>query len=195
VVSCSVSLGQWRSWQRASLAHLTGPRVLELAFGTGDLQLDLHGADCCAEAYGIDVSPHMVRITRGKLRRRGIAPRLCQASAAALPFSTGAFDSLVATFPTPFIRSPQVLAEMARVLRPGGRLVIVDSARLLQPRLTARLIDWLYRATGQGPEPHRSSVAWLKQADWRATERLEVGPEAVVHVILAQPRTHRKQEG
>ncbi|MER3543218.1 MAG: hypothetical protein C4311_01115 [Chloroflexota bacterium] len=40
-VSQAVSLGQWRSWQRASLARLRGPRVLEVAHGTGDLLLDL----------------------------------------------------------------------------------------------------------------------------------------------------------
>jgi ubiquinone/menaquinone biosynthesis C-methylase UbiE len=194
VVSWSVSLGQWRAWQRASLAHLTGPRVLEVAFGTGNLQLDLHAAGCCAETYGIDVSPHMVRITRRKLRRQGIVPRLCQASGAALPFSTGAFDSLVATFPTPFIRSPQVLTEMARVLRPGGRLVIVDSARLLRPGFLPHIIDWLYHATGQGPEPGTSAMGWLKQAGWRATERLETSPQAVVHLILAQPVASRNPE-
>jgi ubiquinone/menaquinone biosynthesis C-methylase UbiE len=186
-VSWGVSLGQWRSWQRASLAHLVGPRVLEIAFGTGNLQLDLHAAGCCAEAYGIDLSPHMVRITRRKLSRHGIDPRICRASASALPFATGTFDSLLATFPTPFIRAPQVLAELARVLRPGGQLVIVDGAWLLRPQLAAHFIDWLYQATGQSAELGASSLGWLERAGWRATERLEAGHRAVVHLILAQP--------
>ncbi len=192
-VSWGVSLGQWRSWQRASLAHLAGPRVLEIAFGTGDLQLDLHAAGCCSEVYGVDLSPHMARITRRKLSRRDIDPRICRASAEALPFPTGFFDSLVATFPTPFIRAPRTLAELARVLRPGGFLVIVDGAWLVRPQLAARFIDRLYQATGQGAEVGPPSLGWLEQAGWRAGERLESGERAVVHLILAHPPEQRER--
>jgi ubiquinone/menaquinone biosynthesis C-methylase UbiE len=184
-VSWSVSLGQWREWQRASLPHLTGSRILEIAFGTGNLQLDLHAAG--KETFGIDLSPHMVRIASGKLRRRRITGRLCRASAGALPFATASFDSLVATFPTPFIRDRRVLAEMARVLRSDGHLIIVDGTWLLQPHWAARTIEWLYRATGQGTEAGPASQQWLEQAGWRATEKIESGPRAVVHLILADP--------
>jgi ubiquinone/menaquinone biosynthesis C-methylase UbiE len=192
-VSWGVSLGQWREWQRASLPHLTGPCILEIAFGTGNLQLDLHTAG--KEAFGIDLSSHMVRITDRKLRRRRIKGRLCQASAGALPFATASFDSLVTTFPTPFIRDRRVLSEIARVLRPDGLLIIVDGAWLLQPHWAARAIEWLYRATGQGPDAGPISQQWLAEAGWHTTEQMEAGPRAVVHLILAEPPARTPGEG
>ena len=192
-VSWGVSLGQWRAWQRASLPHLTGPRVLEIAFGTGNLQVDLHAAG--QETFGIDLSSHMVHITSRKLRRRRIMGRLCRASAGALPFATASFDSLVATFPTPFIRDRRVLFEMARVLRSDGHLIIVDGAWLLQPHWAARAIEWLDRATGQGPGAGPPSQLWLEQAGWRATERMEANSRAVVHLIVADPPVRLPGEG
>jgi ubiquinone/menaquinone biosynthesis C-methylase UbiE len=184
LVSWTVSLGQWRSWQRASRHHVRGSRVLEVAFGTGDLLLDLQAAG--ANVFGIDLSPYMIGVTRRKLRRRGITLPLCRGAVEALPFADGAFDSLVATFPPPFVRDPRVPNEMARVLRPSGRLVIVDQAKLLRPVLVARFIDWLYRATEQQPEWDLSLAQLLARAGWQTQEYLETCPRSVAHVIVAE---------
>lgn len=72
IVSWFVSLGEWRAWQRSALRHLppTG-RILELAHGTGNLQLDLHAAGYY-QTIGYDLSPYMGQITRYKLERRGL---------------------------------------------------------------------------------------------------------------------------
>src|SRR5260221_7876255 len=72
-VSWIVSLGEWRSWQRAALKHLNveqGPQVLELAHGTANLQIDLYAAGISSIA--LDFSPYMGAIAQRKLSRQRI---------------------------------------------------------------------------------------------------------------------------
>src|SRR4051794_3110253 len=89
--------GQWRTWQRLALQRLPGipgAQVLELGFGTGDIQYDLLRAGY--RPVGIDLSAAMLRATRRKARRRGIAGRLrlARAQAQALPFPAATFDAV-----------------------------------------------------------------------------------------------------
>ncbi len=146
-VSWAVSLGQWRGWQRAVLPYLAGQRLLEVAFGTGDLLLDLNAAGY--RCYGVDLSPYMLRIASAKLRRKGLEVPLCRARAEGLPFCDEAFDSIAITFPTNFIRDRRVARELARVLKPGGRAVIVEEGYLGGQHPLSLFINWLYVITGQ----------------------------------------------
>src|SRR5688572_33135336 len=82
-VSRTFFLGQWRLWQRASLRFIDGRRVLEVGMGTGNLQIDMlrRGYD----AYGIDLSPQMLREAARKARRLDIEPfKVGRGTAAAL---------------------------------------------------------------------------------------------------------------
>lgn len=151
-VSWIVSLGQWQAWVCTSIPHLAGERVLELAHGPGHLLMAM--ATHSLEPVGLDQSPHMGRLARRRLRKARIAAPLVRARAQVLPFPNANFDSVVSTFPTGFIADPPTLREVARVLRPGGRLVVVVWARLRERDLFSRSLDWLYRITGQGePDP------------------------------------------
>src|SRR5574341_1705602 len=127
-VSYLVSLGAWRCWQQSGLKHLdlaAGEHVLELAFGTGNLQLDLHAAGY--QVVGCDLSPYMGRIARHKLLQHHLPARLVRGNAYRLPFPAQTFAAVVSTFPTDFIVQPETLAEVSRVLRPDGRFVIVPN--------------------------------------------------------------------
>lgn len=121
-VSWLVSLGRWSHWRRQALAHVRGQRVLEIGFGTGDLLAEMAGHGW--QAVGLEPSPAMQRVAAHKLRRRGLRVARLRGVAQALPFAAGAFDALVATFPAPYILAHETWQEAARVLRPGGRLVI-----------------------------------------------------------------------
>jgi SAM-dependent methyltransferase len=128
--------GQWRAWQRLVLPRLAGHDVLEVGCGIGTLL-----ADMVAAGYGctaIDRSPQMVAAARARLRRHHIPPgraTVQQADVRTLPFADTAFDSVVSTFPTDYIADPRALEEIARVLRPGGRFVVVLGASLLPTSL------------------------------------------------------------
>ena len=180
-VSWLVSGGAWWSWQRTVLPHLAGPRVLELGFGTGNLLGEL--AKAHHQVWGLELSPYMVRIAQRKLHHRGLSLPLVQGRGQALPFASGTFDSLVVTFPSPFILQPDTLGEISRVLRTEGRLVMVPLAYPRRRGLVGRLLGWLYAAMGQ-----RTSPPWvelLEPAGLRATvEGVEL-PSSAVQIVIA----------
>ncbi len=183
-VSWAVSLGRWRRWQQTALAYLPPEgRVLEVGFGPGHLLADLAAAGYAVA--GVDLSRHMVRRARRRLRRLGRPAPLALGRAHALPFAPGAFSAIVATFPTPYIYDPAWIDQARRVLAPGGRLVVVQGATFLQSTPLTRSIDGLYRITGQrGPGPdlvERLVAGGL--AAWR--EAVEVQGTRV-HLVVAE---------
>ncbi len=168
-VSWAVSLGHWRAWQRASIPFLNASphhRILELAHGTGNLQADLMAAGL--RPIGIDLSPYMGRIARHKLSRAGWQPHLVRASALHLPFPNACFDAVVSTFPTDFILHSRTLAEVHRVLKEGGRFVVVINAVLTLSNPLAHSLEWLYRITGQRSPWPGDPLAALRTAGFEA---------------------------
>jgi ubiquinone/menaquinone biosynthesis C-methylase UbiE len=186
LVAWAVSLGRWNAWGRTAIPYLQGERVLELAHGPGHLLVAM--AKRSLAPVGLDLSPHMGRLARRRLRRAGLPVPLVRARAQALPFRDGCFDSAVATFPTRFIVDPATLRETARVLRdpapaearPGGRIVVVAWARLSERDPLSRFIGWLYRVTGQGDLPPGARQPVMVEAGlaprivWKRVGRSEV---------------------
>lgn len=149
-VSWSVSLGRWRGWQQTVLGLSTkmfAAPVLELAHGTGDLQLDIARGD--GYAVGIDISRSMGKIASSKLQRSGMPVRLVRSSAMALPFADGSFPIIVSTFPTEFIFRRETAIEIRRVLMAGGKGIVVLNGILSLPGYVVRFINWLFSVTGQ----------------------------------------------
>lgn len=144
-VALIVSRGYWPAWTRTALPHLDGARVLELGCGTGHLQLAL--AQARIDHVGYDLSPTILRVARGRLQRAELLPRLLRGRAQALPFRSGRFSDVVATFPAPYIVDPATLNEVARVLQPGGQLLIIDGGASTKRDLLDRAIDAAYRVS------------------------------------------------
>jgi ubiquinone/menaquinone biosynthesis C-methylase UbiE len=123
--------GQWRTWQRLVLPRLQGHDVLELGCGLGDLLADMleAGYNCRA----VEHSPAMVAAARDTLHKRkvGGSTNVIQGSAQSLPFSDETFDNVVSTFPSEYIYDRDTISEIKRVLRSGGRVIIIESANLL----------------------------------------------------------------
>lgn len=127
-----ISLGLDKGWRRRTVKALQlgeRPRVLDVATGTGDLAIDIARACAGADVVGLDPSPNMLAIAARKLARRGLSDRvsLVQGDARALPHTDCEFDAATIAFG---IRNvPDRLAalrEMARVVRPGGRIAVLE---------------------------------------------------------------------
>ncbi len=154
-IAAGVSFGEWQAWGRCAIPFLRGRRILELAHGPGHLHLALRAQGLAVTS--IDLSAQMGDLARRRieafLRRqpeqaaRGL--RLARADARRLPFRDAAFESVVSTFPTDFIFTPAALSEARRVLASGGVLVIVPAAAFHGNGAPERVIDGLYRVTGQ----------------------------------------------
>ena len=126
---------RWASYIEASVRETVarlelrpGERLLDVGCGTGALLDAVCSAPACPDAVGVDITPALLAAAH---RRRAGHANACGAVAAAdasrLPFPDATFDVVVSTSAFHFFESPRsALAEITRVLRAGGRLVITD---------------------------------------------------------------------
>ena len=116
-------------WRERAAAHCAGARrVLDVCSGTGDMAFELQRR-WGAEVVGSDFSLRMLEVGRLKARRRGLQSRVRfqQADTLRLPFRDDTFDAATVAFGIRNVFDPsRGIAEMARVVRPGGRVVILE---------------------------------------------------------------------
>jgi demethylmenaquinone methyltransferase/2-methoxy-6-polyprenyl-1,4-benzoquinol methylase len=124
--------------RRAGLRKLNawpGEKVLEIGFGTGHSLIALAKAvGPAGSVYGIDLSDQMLKIAQGHLHEAGLADRvqLQCADAAELPYPAEMMDAVLMSFTLELFDAPEiprVLAECWRVLRPGGRIMVVGMSQ------------------------------------------------------------------
>jgi demethylmenaquinone methyltransferase/2-methoxy-6-polyprenyl-1,4-benzoquinol methylase len=126
-----MSLGLDRLWRRRAVRELSG-KVLDVACGTGDMACELQKQGC--SVVGIDLSEEMLSIARQKAP----AATCLIADAEQLPFEDGTFDAVTCAFGVRnFVHLEAGLKEMLRVLRPGGKMVVLELAtpdsKLIRP--------------------------------------------------------------
>jgi demethylmenaquinone methyltransferase / 2-methoxy-6-polyprenyl-1,4-benzoquinol methylase len=138
---------QWR--QRAVDRAEVGPGsdALDVCCGTGDLALELRrriGAD--GRVVGCDFSEPMLDLARQKSGERGLPVEFGRADALDLPYGDASFDAVTVGFGARNLADLEKgLAEMARVLRPGGRLVILEITRPQREPLAGFYSLWFDR--------------------------------------------------
>ena len=127
-------------WRRTAVRELRlapGALVLDLACGTGDL---------CRELASQDLSPIGVDFSAGMLRNAHVAAPLVRGDALRLPFGTASVDGVVSGFALRnFAALDPFFAECARVLRPGGRVALLDVAEPSSPQVRAIHGVWFRR--------------------------------------------------
>jgi demethylmenaquinone methyltransferase/2-methoxy-6-polyprenyl-1,4-benzoquinol methylase len=175
-----LSAGQVRLWRRVvarAVDARPGERVLDLAAGTGTSTVTFatSGADCVA----CDFSIGMLRagISRVRANPDGPQPAFVGGDALQLPFGDGLFDAVTISFGLRNVTdTKRALAEMLRVTRPGGRLVICEFSqltvrplRVLYERYLARALPAVARRVSRNPAAYdylaESIVDWPGQAE------------------------------
>jgi demethylmenaquinone methyltransferase / 2-methoxy-6-polyprenyl-1,4-benzoquinol methylase len=131
-VATLLSFGQDPRWRRALVAEIdatSGERVLDVATGTGMVARELVRRYGC-EVVGLDQSPGMLAGARARLAHDpAFAARvtLLEGEAERLPFADAEFDHLTFTYLLRYVEDPAAtLAELARVVRPGGRIGMLE---------------------------------------------------------------------
>lgn len=175
--------------RRAALGGVAG-EVLELGFGTG-LNVDFysHGPGGVSRLVGLEPNPGMRRLAAAALADPGNRPRAAGArgprsgggtprfpvevvpgSAEELPFDDASFDHVVSTWTLCSIAEPlRALAEVRRVLRPGGRFVFLEHGLSPDPRVARwqRRLTPLQRRVGGGCHLDRDIAALVEQGRLR----------------------------
>ena len=142
-----MSLGIDKTWRRRALKHIVEPdhaqQILDLACGTGDFSIAIASkAHPGTKVTGVDLSEGMLAVMREKVATLGLEERISagQGDAEHLPFGDGTFDRVTIAFGIRnFEHREAALREILRVLKPGGRLVILELSVPSNP-----VLRWCY---------------------------------------------------
>lgn len=175
------TLGHWWDWQQAVLHELPlDESVLEVGCGTGRLleQRLLHGG-----AVGIDMSPPMLRVAHDRFSDRPHGAPVLAANGAKLPFPDGAFGGAYSTGVLTAIKEIRpILAEMKRVVRPGGRLAFVEVMMPHEITMRGRLAIAALRAVR---DEFHDIPALLQELGVPGAKDRELGRAGTVHLVTA----------
>jgi demethylmenaquinone methyltransferase/2-methoxy-6-polyprenyl-1,4-benzoquinol methylase len=142
-----LSFGQNGRWRRAMVDQIVpapGQLILDVASGTAGVAIQL-ARRTQARVVGVDLTEQMLRQGRQSVAADGLAGRIGLAAgrAEALPLRDGSVDSLTFTYLLRYVDDPQAtLAELARVVRPGGRVASLEFC--VPPSAFWRAAWWLY---------------------------------------------------
>ncbi len=132
--------GAFARWRARLWTEASEGRILEVGVGTGK---NMPHWPRAASITAIDISPRMLRRARRRAARLGLDAELLLMDAQALAFPDGAFDGAVTAFVFCSVPDPiRGLRELARVVRPGGTVILLEHMRAEHPWL-GRVMDWL----------------------------------------------------
>lgn len=156
--------------KRGLFAGLRG-RALEIGAGTGaNIEYFQNGLEWVAT----DLNPFALHRARRAALLRGCAGKYCVATASQLPFPAASFDAVVSTLALCSVADPAAtLAEIHRVLKPGGRFVFVEHVAAPAGTARRRQQDWicpLWKRLADGCHPNRETWRWIEQAGFQKVE-------------------------
>jgi demethylmenaquinone methyltransferase / 2-methoxy-6-polyprenyl-1,4-benzoquinol methylase len=176
---------RWRKRAIRSLALTGHERVLDLCTGTADLAIAaVCATPAAARVVGVDFAGVMLRVGREKLRRARLDDRvtLVRGDATRIPVADGSVDAVTIAFGIRNVDETAVAcAEIRRVLKPGGRLAILEFAVPTTPGLSALYLWYLNRVLpliGRAVSHHNAAYGYLP-----ASIGAFASPEAFVKIL------------
>ena len=172
----------WKTWLKRALPYIQGRRVLEVSFGTGYLLMQYASR---FETHGVDINARMVAVAKRNLEKSGMCADLKQGNVEQLPYVDEYFDTVISTMAlSGYPDGARAMSEIRRVLRPGGRLILIDvnypkDHNWLGMRLTSfwRHLGDIIRDVGKLLEDHGFDC-----------EDREIGGFGSVHMYICQRR-------
>ncbi|WP_291492929.1 bifunctional demethylmenaquinone methyltransferase/2-methoxy-6-polyprenyl-1,4-benzoquinol methylase UbiE [Desulfurella sp.] len=121
-----------KSWRKTAISYIKGKNVLDIATGTADIALAIYKKDPEKNIIGSDISFGMLEIAKQKTKNTSI--KLVCADALYLPFKDSFFDNVIISFGIRNIKNKiQALYEFKRVLKPSGKLIILEFSKPKNP--------------------------------------------------------------
>ncbi|MBI9042989.1 MAG: class I SAM-dependent methyltransferase [Anaerolineaceae bacterium] len=170
----------WKRWLKSVLPFIEGSKVLEVSFGTGYL-LTLFAAKY--ETYGIDYNATFVHRLEEKLKSKGLHAEIKQANVENLPFENDYFDTIINTMAfTAYPDGEKAMSELNRVLKPGGKLLLVDVAYPQKHSGLGMLLTRLWISMG---DIVRDMQTLFSKFNFIVREE-EIGGFGSVHLFIAE---------
>jgi demethylmenaquinone methyltransferase/2-methoxy-6-polyprenyl-1,4-benzoquinol methylase len=180
VMNDLMSLGLHRAWKAFAVSVArprAGERVLDVAAGSGDLAAALsRKTQPGGEVWITDINHRMLERGRDRLLDEGMAAPAVQCDAERLPFPSGYFDCVTVGFGLRnMTRKEAALAEMARVLKPGGRLMVLEFSKVWKPLGRAydlysfKVLPWLGDKVAGDADAYRYLAESIRQHPDQAT--------------------------
>lgn len=175
---------RFKDWRRCAWALVKGPEVLEVGVGTGR-NFSQYPVD--TRITGVDISPKMLARARERAAQQKIPVTLIEMDAQTLEFADHSFDSAIATCVFCSVPDPVLgLREMARVVKPGGRIVLLEHMRADVP-LLGHVMDALDPIVSgmMGPHINRSTVENIRLAGLKVVTAFNLDPWGIFRLIAA----------
>ncbi|HEX7557219.1 MAG TPA: class I SAM-dependent methyltransferase, partial [Leptolinea sp.] len=181
-----VSAGHWNEWIQAAGKRVQTGLLLDIGCGKGILLAQ--AASMNIQAIGLDESPYMLRYSLAQLQ--SISGALVRGIGQTLPFKSGCFQTITATFPAPYLFETATLEEINRIMISDGNLIILLTANVTGSTLHERLIRCFTGILGWGLMPASSVnkiLIPLIQAGFDARIEMCEIPDSRLVLIIGHP--------